>query len=99
MYMPEALKGLVAVIEFGEEKYTPAFEKGWMGYTMEDTMDSLLRHTQDYINGEQLDQESGLPHIWHMLFNAAVLCELNPRTLIPSEDLPDAIGREGCRIG
>jgi hypothetical protein len=56
MMMPEALKAMVDVIEFGEEKYGPARERGWLGYSVEDTMDSLLRHVTAMINGESHDR-------------------------------------------
>lgn len=76
MLMPQALRGLVAVIEYGEKKYTPAHEKGWKKYNPEEVVDSMLRHAQALCNGENTDEESGLPHAYHMLFNAAVYAEL-----------------------
>jgi len=36
-------------------------------------MDSLLRHSFKRCRGEMTDNESGLPHSWHMLVNAAFL--------------------------
>lgn len=36
-------------------------------------MDSLLRHSFKRCRGEMIDSESGLPHSWHMLVNAAFL--------------------------
>jgi hypothetical protein len=36
-------------------------------------MDSLLRHSFKRSRGEMNDNESGLPHSWHMLTNAAFL--------------------------
>ena len=74
--MPNALKGLVGVIEFGEQKYTPAEDRGWLTYKPKEVLDSMLRHTIAMLNGEPLDPESGLPHSAHILFNAAVYLEL-----------------------
>lgn len=76
MLMPLAINSMVKVIEFGEEKYTPAKDKGWKNYKPEEVMDSLLRHAVCIINGEEIDPESGLPHAAHMMFNAAVYNEL-----------------------
>lgn len=36
-------------------------------------MDSLLRHSFKRCRGEMTDEESKLPHSWHMLVNAAFL--------------------------
>lgn len=36
-------------------------------------MNSLLRHSFKRSRGELKDEESGLPHSWHMLINAAFL--------------------------
>lgn len=82
--MPKALEGLVAVIEDGEEKYTPAEDRGWMQYDPKEVLDSLLRHLLKVNNGEFLDPESGKPHAWHIHFNAAVFAELT--TYCFSED-------------
>ena len=80
MLMPEALSGLAWVIEFGEEKYTPAENKGWMKYNPGEVLDSMMRHAVAARNGEHWDPESGLPHAYHMLFNAAVYVELTCRS-------------------
>jgi len=74
--MPKALEAIIDVIEFGEEKYTPAEDKGWMQYDPKEVLDSMLRHTLALVNGEILDPESGKPHAAHILFNASVYVEL-----------------------
>ena len=38
--------------------------------------DALYRHWLAYLKGEQCDQESGLPHLWHLACNAAFLIEM-----------------------
>lgn len=38
--------------------------------------DALYRHWLDYLKGEECDQESGLPHLWHLACNAAFLIEM-----------------------
>jgi hypothetical protein len=93
MFMPKAIEAMVDVIEFGESKYTPARERSWMNYKVDETMDSLLRHVTAVINGETDDPESGLPHLSHALFNASVLVELV--SSCPSEDSPSSTGPEG----
>lgn len=76
LLFPDAMEGLARVIEFGEEKYSPAEKKDWMMYDDKEVADSLVRHLQAHLNGEIIDPESGLPHTAHIMFNSAVLCEL-----------------------
>lgn len=39
--------------------------------------DALFRHLIAYINNpDGVDEESGLPHLWHIATNVAFLCEL-----------------------
>ena len=38
--------------------------------------DALYRHWLAYLKGEKCDQESGLPHLWHLACNAAFLIEM-----------------------
>ena len=97
MLMPEALRGLVEVLEFGEQKYSPAIEKGWLNYDIKETMDSLLRHAQAICNGELIDPESGLPHASSVLFNAAVILELDAKAnaCCSSEDLHEQMSLAG----
>lgn len=75
MLMPHAMEALVGVIEFGEQKYGPAVDRGWMNYEEGEILDSLARHLTAIINDEPIDPESQLHHAAHMLFNAAAYCE------------------------
>lgn len=67
----EALGPMVDVLEFGAKKYAPY---NWMkGISYVETCESLLRHTHSFMSGEDNDQESGLPHVGHMLCNCLFL--------------------------
>jgi hypothetical protein len=73
LHMPGALEALAAVLEHGAEKYGPVSDRDWMEYDPNEVRDSLMRHATADTQSE-LD-ESRLPHVAHMLFNCAVLCD------------------------
>ena len=67
----EITDAYVRVAEFGAKKYAPW---NWSkGLSRVQLSCSLLRHLFAYIRGEDCDQESGLKHTDHILWNAAAL--------------------------
>ena len=73
----KSVEGLAKVLEFGATKY----DRGnWLkSLDKNELVDSLLRHLTSFVNGEVLDQESNLPHIDHIHFNAKALAEFGER--------------------
>ena len=70
---PHAMAGVVRVLEFGAEKYE---RNNWQkGLPYLEVIDSMLRHLQEFRNSVELDPESELPHIDHVLCNALFLSE------------------------
>jgi hypothetical protein len=68
---PDALEELVRVFTMGAEKYAPRnWEKGlsWM-----DCYASMMRHAQQWVKGEDRDEESGHLHTAHVQWNAMAL--------------------------
>lgn len=69
---PETTRALAQVLTFGAEKYAPnnwqLVENGQERY-----LDALYRHLEAHRLGEYLDPESNLPHLNHVLTNAAFL--------------------------
>lgn len=67
----EALEDVVRVLEFGASKY----ERGnWrLGLKHTEIIDSLMRHLHEIMIGNDTDNETGLPHIAHIMCNAMFL--------------------------
>lgn len=64
---------LAKVLTYGAEKYA---DNNWQN--LEDGIDrhyaALRRHLAAYRQGEYYDEESGMPHLWHVAANAMFLC-------------------------
>lgn len=68
---PWADEGLAAVLTYGANKYVAHNYR--KGLSWSETLDSLKRHLAAFIKGEDIDPESGLPHIDHIACNAHFL--------------------------
>lgn len=68
---PWADEGLAHVLTYGASKY--ALWNWAKGLSWGETLDSLERHLSAFKKGEELDEESGLPHIDHVAFNVMAL--------------------------
>jgi len=71
---PKSLEGLARVYEFGAKKYARDNWKRGLSYMT--LIASLMRHLLKFISGENLDEESKLPHVSHILWNAQILSEM-----------------------
>lgn len=70
----EALKPMVDTLEYGAEKYD---SHNWKkGLPVTEVSESLMRHLFAFLNGEDLDAESGLPHVGHIACNAMFLSHM-----------------------
>lgn len=70
----EVLIPLAKVREYGLYKYGSAGSEGWQSVEKERYLAALLRHLVAYQkDNNALDEESGLPAIYHVLCNAAFL--------------------------
>jgi hypothetical protein len=68
---PLALKALGDVAGMGEEKYDRFnFAKG---YAWSLSVDALFRHLLAFLDGEDTDPESGLPHTAHVAWHGLAL--------------------------
>ena len=73
----EAVRGLGEVLTFGAGKYG---DRNWeKGLDSDRVYAALERHLLAWREGEIIDPESGLPHLAHVLTNAAMLHTLEQR--------------------
>lgn len=73
--VPASLVFAVAAVRgYGTEKYGDP--ENWRKVEPDRYKDALYRHWLAYLKGEDKDEESGLPHLWHLATNAAFLIEL-----------------------
>lgn len=74
----QILWDIAEVRRYGVEvKYPETGVDGWRSIGEQRIRDALFRHIVRYMTDpEGLDEESGLPHLWHAATNCAFLCEL-----------------------
>ena len=68
------IASVAAVREYGCRKYRDP--ENWRKVEPQRYRDALFRHWLAYLRGEKFDEESGLPHLWHLACNAAFLIEM-----------------------
>lgn len=66
---------IAAIRSFGSMKYKDP--DNWKRVEKERFRDAAFRHWLAYLDDPHgVDEESGLPHLWHCCCNLAFLCEL-----------------------
>lgn len=71
----EIIFDIARVREFGNRKYKDP--NSWRNVEKERYRDAAFRHFMKYLDDPNgVDEESGLPHLWHLACNIAFLCEL-----------------------
>ncbi len=71
----EIIRNIAVIREYGNRKYGSA--ENWRTVEVERYRDAAYRHLLAYIDDPaSVDEESGLPHLWHLACNVAFLCEL-----------------------
>ena len=66
---------IAAIREYGNKKYGDT--NNWKKVEPERYRDAAYRHFMRYLDDPTgLDEESGLPHLWHLACNVAFLCEM-----------------------
>lgn len=71
----EIIRNIAVIREYGNNKYGDP--ENWRTVEVERYRDAAYRHLLAYIDDPaSVDDESGLPHLWHLACNVAFLCEL-----------------------
>jgi hypothetical protein len=72
---PGIIEAVGVVRTYGVSKYNTT--QGWQHVEPERYVAALMRHLCRFLRDPQgVDEESGLPHLWHMACNLAFLIEL-----------------------
>ena len=74
---PEIIRNIAAVRQYGIRKYPNGGKENWKRVSVERYRDAAYRHWLAYLEDPYgVDEESGLPHLYHWLCNAAFIAEL-----------------------
>ena len=68
------IRAVAEIREYGCRKYHDP--ENWRKVEPQRYRDALYRHWMAYLEGEEVDKESGLPHLWHLACNVAFLIEM-----------------------
>lgn len=69
------IRAVTAIREYGCAKYHDP--ENWRKVEPQRYIDAAYRHWLAYLDGEERDEESGLPHLWHLACNIAFLIEMD----------------------
>ena len=72
----DLIRAVAEVRMYGNSKYPEGGPDNWKQVEPQRYKDALYRHGLAYLDGELVDVESGLPHLWHLACNVAFLIEL-----------------------
>lgn len=86
---PEIIDAIAIVRDFGNKKYSDP--DNWRSISPDRWHEALLRHVREIWNDPRhIDEESGLPTLWHVATNVAFLCACLQGELA---DIPSREGR------
>ncbi|MBR5089238.1 MAG: hypothetical protein IK093_07415 [Ruminiclostridium sp.] len=74
----QIITAIARVREYGINKYGE--KESWRKVETERYRDAMLRHALAYlVDPDGVDEESGLPHLWHLACNIAFLIAMENR--------------------
>lgn len=86
------IRAIARVRMYGNAKYPEGGPDNWKQVEKERYRDAMYRHMLAYLDDpEGIDEESGLPHLWHLACNVAFLIEKEDHPIgvirVPIEEL------------
>ena len=72
----KAIQSISDIGTYGAAKYAPS---NWLKVDPERYADAFMRHYLSHLEGEELDPESGYPHLAHATWNMLAILELYER--------------------
>ena len=76
----EIIRAIAAIRLYGTKKYKDP--DNWKRVSKERYRDAAFRHFIAYLDDpDGMDEESGLPHLWHLATNISFLCELEKEAI------------------
>ena len=78
------LEALGEVTSYGAKKYSP---DNYKNEKIESYINSFFRHFIAWKKGQELDPESGLPHLHHMLTNISFMVCIDKNTIKSSDSI------------
>jgi hypothetical protein len=89
---PTFIEGIGKISAFGAQKYHMRNFLMAPGMAWSSVYESLQRHLFSFWNGEENDEESGLPHLLHVAWNVMVLYTYSHREPYqPGDDRPSTL--------
>ena len=74
----QIIRDIARVRMYGVQKYKDP--DNWKRVELERYKDAAYRHFLAYLDDPSgVDEESGLPHLWHLACNVAFLCEMEDK--------------------
>ena len=91
------LTAVARIREYGNRKYASGGPNNWKKVEPERWREAAFRHFLAYLDDPLgMDEESGLPHLWHLACNIAFLCELDDPYRQQAEPHTQAV-KKSCR--
>ena len=82
----EIIRDIARVREYGNNKYPEGGPDNWKEVKPSRYIDAAYRHMLAFVdNPYSCDEESGIPHLWHLACNIAFLCEQTKGIIIPKQ--------------
>ena len=86
---------IAAIREYGNNKYPEGGPDNWKTVEVDRYRDAAYRHFMLYLDDPHgVDEESGLPHLWHLACNIAFLCEMEDIYLSKNPEVVERLKKE-----